>query len=424
MRILVLSNLYPPNVIGGYERLCFEVTTALAAAGHEIVVLTSDYGGAVAEYPGQRVLRDLRLLTGPDIYTPFPGTPEDRAAIGVTNLAILHRVLEEVRPDVVFAWNLFFLDASMLKALEESRFRTVVMLTDNWLLVMRNPEFVSAYFRDMVHGPHPFVPPPEPAPAPPPSLLHRVVARVRRLAGRAPMPGLEAIFGAAFVRDLYAAGGSRFPRHRVIHNGVKQSGHAAAPTVDRTGLVEAGTLNLLFAGRMVDLKGAHTAVAAMPLLDPAALGVDRIQLTLLGDMQDAAYMTQLQDAIAQSGQAGTILLRPTVAESALPALFNAHDIYLFPSLYEPFSLTLIHAMALGIPTIASRTGGNPEIMRDDESGLLFDKGDASGLAAAITRMARDGALRARLAEGGRHSASRFTFERMVAEMAEFLASRA
>ena len=68
MRILVLSNLYPPNVVGGYERLCFEVTAGLAAMGHEMVVLTSRYGGKVADYPGQ-VVKTRRLrsatLTGP-----------------------------------------------------------------------------------------------------------------------------------------------------------------------------------------------------------------------------------------------------------------------------------------------------------------------------------------------------------------------
>ena len=152
MRILVLSNLYPPNVIGGYERLCFEVTSGLAEAGHEMMVLTSRYGGKVASYPGQHVLRELDLLTGADIYTPFAGTEQDRAAINRQNLATLTRVLAEQKPDVVFAWNLFFLDVSLLHALEQSGMRTVVMLTDNWLLVMRNPIFVSDYFQNVVHG--------------------------------------------------------------------------------------------------------------------------------------------------------------------------------------------------------------------------------------------------------------------------------
>ena len=418
MRILVLSNLYPPNVVGGYERLCFEVTAGLAEAGHEVVVLTSRYGGKVADYPRQRVLRQFDLLAGPDIYTPFAGTTEDRAAINQANLATLARVLAEVQPDVVFAWNLFFLDASILQALERGATRTVVMLTDNWLLVMRNPVFVHEYFRDVVHGEKALLPPPSP---PAPSLWQRALRRLGRGEPAKPASRLEAIFGAAFVRDLYAAGGSSFARHKVIHNGVRQDGHAGAPRVERSRLVAPGTLRLLFAGRLVDLKGAHTAVAALPLLDPAELGVSRVLLTLLGDAQDTAYMAQLHTAIAASGREADIELRPSVAEAALPELFNQHDLYLFPSLYEPFSLTLIHALALGIPTIASAIGGNVEIVEDGDSGVLFAKGNAVELAAAITRLATDGALRVRLAEGGRRSASRFTFERMVSEMAGFLA---
>ena len=55
--------------------------------------------------------------------------------------------------------------------------------------------------------------------------------------------------------------------------------------------------------------------------------------------------------------------------------------------------------------------------------MLFAKGNALALAAAITRLAGDGALRVRLADGGRQAARRFTFERMVGEMAEFLSRR-
>ena len=418
MRILILSNLYPPNVIGGYERLCFEVTSGLAAAGHDMVVLTSRYGGAVAHYPGQRILRAWDLLTGPDIYTPFPGTPEDRAAINLRNQDTLQRVLAEERPDVVFAWNLFFLDVSLLDALQLSGIRTVVMLTDNWLLVMRNPLYVHHFFQDVVFGDQK---PPAPPAVAKPGFLQRAKALFAPAAKHGtPKAGLEAVFGSAFMRDYYAAGGASFARHKVIHNGVRQGHYAGAQPPDRRVLVAPATLRLLFAGRLVDLKGAHTAVEALGLLDPAALGVARVTLTLLGDAQDKAYMERLANAIAASGRAADIDLRPSVAESDLPSLFNAYDIYLFPSLYEPFSLTLIHALALGIPTIASDIGGNVEIVREGESGALFRKGDPRALADAITRLATDGALRARLAEGGARVAAAFTFERMVSQMSDFL----
>lgn len=422
MRFLFLTNLYPPNAVGGYERICHDVATALVERGHEVHVLTSTYGtlggGKAAEQPGQSVRREWELLTGPDIYDPFPGTPEDRAAVNARNLATLRRTLEEVRPDRVFAWNLFFLDASILDELERGPHRAAVMLTDNWLLVMRNPQFVADFFRDVVHGAKPFVPPPQPSP------LRRMLRPVvRRVLGREQPPGLDAVFGAGFVRDFYAAGGVRFRRDAVIHNGVRDLRHGtgSAPP-DRTRLVEPGTLRLLFAGRLVELKGAHDAVAAMKLLDPASLGVQRVSLSLVGDGRDAAYMRQLQDAIAASGRGADITLAPAVPERELAALFDAHDVYVFPSLYEPFSLTLIQALACGIPTVASRAGGNPEIVRDGETGLLFEKGDPAGLARAVARLAQDPPLRARLARGGQEAGARFTSDRMVDGMERFLGS--
>lgn len=81
MHILALSNLFPPNVVGGYERLCHAVCSDLAARGHAVTVLTSDHGGKLAEYPGLTVRRDWRLHTGADIYTPYEGSEADSAAL-------------------------------------------------------------------------------------------------------------------------------------------------------------------------------------------------------------------------------------------------------------------------------------------------------------------------------------------------------
>lgn len=413
MRILVLSNLFPPNVVGGYERLCHAMCAELAARGHAVTVLTSRHGGKVAEYPGLTVLREWELRTGADIYAPYEGTAEDAAALAARNLAALHRALDAVRPDVVFAWNLFFLDAALLDALEAGPHRCVVMLTDNWLLVMRNPQFVATYFLNVVHGGAPFAPPPEP------TGWRAMLGRVRHRLGREePKRGLEAIFGSRFMRDFHAAGGIRFARERVVHNGVCLPDAGTPP--DRARLVHQGELRLLFAGRLVDLKGAHVAVAALARLDPAALGVARVVLTVVGDAQGAAYLARFHAAVAESGRAADVVLQPAVPEAALPALFAAHDIYLFPSLYEPFSLTLIHALASGIPTIASRAGGNPEIVAEGETGLLCQPGDAADLARAVARLARNPALRARVSRHGVEAARRFTFRRMADGMESFL----
>src|SRR5262245_61692272 len=102
MKILFLSNLYPPNDVGGYERLCFEVASALAARGHAVAVLTSTHGGKIADYPGQAVLRRLRLLTGETIYDGFRSCAKERQAINRKNIAITREVIAKIQPDVIF----------------------------------------------------------------------------------------------------------------------------------------------------------------------------------------------------------------------------------------------------------------------------------------------------------------------------------
>ena len=429
MRVLFVSNLYPPNVVGGYERLCFEVASAFAARGHDVHVLASGHGGGTAEYPGQTVRRSLWLLAGEEIYDPFPGDTAARDAVNRANLDALRDALAEARPDVVFAWNLFFLDRSFLAALGGCGLPVHVMLTDNWLLSMERPHHLARFFQEHVFGHAPFpLAAPAPPPAPPPvGLWGRLRSLTRPGAAApeaAPSPAAPerpaplrfpfgAVFGAAFVRDLYADAGVFFERSRVVHNGVRQEPRPDAAFRDRARLVQDGELRLLFAGRFVDLKGAHDAVAAMPLIRPEEAGVQRVRLTLLGDTRDAAYAERLRREVAANACADRIAIRPPVAEGELFDLFGQHDIYLFPSLYEPFSLTLIHALACGIPTAASRAGGNVEIVRDGESGVLFGKGDPADLARAVLRLARDPALRAGVSARGRAAAARFTFEAMV-----------
>ena len=437
MRVLVISNLYPPNVIGGYERLCFDVTARLVERGHHATVLTSAFGGKAADYPGQAIHRTLRLLVGSSIYAAFPGSDEERKAVNRGNIDVLRETLTAVRPDVVFAWNLFFLDRSFVSALGESRAPVVTMLTDNWLINMERPDFLAAFMREQIFGKLAV----SPQPAGPAGPVRDMRWWRRALGWRPASPAaatmpkgspaapasirfpISAVFGSNFVRDLYASSGIAFQDYLVVHNGVTQAARPAQDYLDRSRLVNEGELRLLFAGRLVDLKGAHTAVEALTLLAPSQVGGRQVRLTIVGDKLDASYLLRLNEAIASSGCAAQISMQDPVPEAELFELFQSHDIYLFPSLYEPFSLTLIHALACGIPTIASRAGGNVEIVQDRRSGLLFDAGDPVSLARAITSLAGDGGLRRRIAETGREVAAAFTFDAMVSKMEAFLQER-
>lgn len=411
MKILFISNLYPPNIIGGYERLCFEVATALVDAGHEVAVLTSGNDGALQGYRGQRLHRTLQLLVDPaDIYAPFPGTARERAAVSAGNVTRLQRTLALEQPDVVFAWNLYFLDPSFLTALDQAGPPVVFMLTDNWLIDALDPAFIGRFFRDHAFGGKPFA---------------EETQGWRKVFRRRPRPGLRfpfrhrAIFGSDFMRRLHEAAGIGFADSKVIHNGVRLAERADNAFADRTALRDPP--KLLFAGRLVELKGVHTIIEALPRLRETHPAVE---LTILGDAQDAAYRRRLGSLIDSAHLADRVEFRPPVAEDQLFEVFQQHDIYLCPSLYEPFSLTLIHALAASIPTVASDAGGNIEIVRDRETGLLFGRGNAERLAAAVRSLLEQPKLRHAVSVEARRVAAGFSFERMVGEMERYLAKRA
>jgi glycosyltransferase involved in cell wall biosynthesis len=88
------------------------------------------------------------------------------------------------------------------------------------------------------------------------------------------------------------------------------------------------------------------------------------------------------------------------ATSLVAEWLRAIDIFVLPSLSEAFSNSLMEAMACGCCAVASNVGGNPELVRDGETGLLFEPCDAAGLSAVLRTLVENESLRRRLATAG------------------------
>lgn len=166
MKILVVSNLYPPNAVGGYERLVAGIASALAGRGHAVRVLTSAYGGAAPGPEDVEVERTLRLLTGDTIYRPFSGTAEQRERLNRENSSLLSRKIELDRPEAILVGNLFFFDRTIVEPLRKQSDRVVYLLTDVWRIHFADDAALQDYFRRAVFKPSPGQAPLVPADAP------------------------------------------------------------------------------------------------------------------------------------------------------------------------------------------------------------------------------------------------------------------
>lgn len=402
MRVTFVSNLYPPNQVGGYEELCCEVATYFAIAGHTVSVLTSTHGGKTASQPRQLIHQALRLLVGDTIYQPFKGTRGRRETLVRQNNRALEDCIARDRPDVIFCWNLYGLDRALIDEFGKLEIPVVFMVTDNWLAGMTRPDFVGQYFKTVVHGDatdETFL-----APTPATAVLP---------------DNVSAVFGAEYMRRFYAAAGLVFKTSEVIHNGVLLDPAEPKP---RAPLDSAGTVRLLFAGRVVDVKGVHVAVRALGELARRAPGIDW-KLDIVGDLRDEPYHRRLVDIAQAQGVGDRLTFVGRVPADELPEVFASRDIFIFPSLYEPFSLTLIHALASGIPTVASNVGGNPEIVVEGQTGLLYPKEDAARLAERIIEMVEQPERTAQLGRSGRAAAQGFSNKRMIDSMIAHLQAR-
>lgn len=98
----------------------------------------------------------------------------------------------------------------------------------------------------------------------------------------------------------------------------------------------------------------------------------------------------------------------------IPALLNAMDVFIFPSRAEGFGATVIEAMAMGVACVSTRSDGTLDTVVEGETGLVFQGGDAEGLARSVESLLTDERLRGRIAENGyRQARERFNLDAMA-----------
>ncbi len=113
------------------------------------------------------------------------------------------------------------------------------------------------------------------------------------------------------------------------------------------------------------------------------------------------------------GLKGQVVFTGYVAPEEMPALYNAADLFVFPSLYEGFGLPVLEAMACGVPVVTSNVSSIPEVAGD--AALLVDPRDANALASAMEHALKDADVHSTLRQRGLERAATFSWEKAARE---------
>ena len=368
MRVLILSWEYPPLIEGGLARHVRKLAENLAAQGVDVHVLA-------------RGLEE---------------SPPEEEVDGV----LVHRVREPERPRGLseFVTWIEHMNADMLAAGVEvgDRYDFDLVHGHDWLVAVAGDHLAKRFrcpFVVTIHateyGRHQGWVDKHPQ-----SHIHGVE---RWMANRAERVITCSAYMREHVADIY---GLEEERIAVVPNGIDPSELVPVGDLDtlRTRFAEPDEKLVLLVGRLVYEKGFQLALEALPGL------IER-----LGDVRFVVAGSGTAEADLRR-QATELGLDPYgtflgwIGDDVLHSLYRIADLTVVPSLYEPFGLVALEAMASGCPCIVADTGGLREIVpEDDRVGLRFNGGDPEHLATMVERLLTDAPLRDRLvAEASEH----------------------
>lgn len=216
--------------------------------------------------------------------------------------------------------------------------------------------------------------------------------------------------------DVFDHFGAAETKTHVIHNGIDLEEYQSDPATDvleKHG-VDPARPYVLFVGRITRQKGIIHLVDAIPHIDP------EIQVVLLAGAPDTEMIAQeMKDSVAaaRTQRKGIIWIDEMLPRRETIQFYSHAAVFCCPSVYEPFGIINLEAMACRTAVVASRVGGIPEVVVPEETGILVDlelergtffprdpEGFSRDLAAGINRIARDPALARRMGEAGRKRA--------------------
>jgi glycosyltransferase involved in cell wall biosynthesis len=184
----------------------------------------------------------------------------------------------------------------------------------------------------------------------------------------------------------------------LVPNGVDLAAFPVAPIID------GGPLRLICVARLIERKGQHHLIAALRRLVEQGLDVT-LELVGEGDARAA------NEALARRlGLAERVTFAGYVPREQIATRYAAAHAFVLPSYNEGMSVATLEAMAAGLPTLVTRTGGAEELVAEGVTGEIFNWADVDSLTAHLRRLATDRARARQMGTAARTHAHGFTWE--------------
>lgn len=220
----------------------------------------------------------------------------------------------------------------------------------------------------------------------------------------------QIIVPSEYLQNILSTWGLRAERIHVIHNAVPLKTPADASAV----LDSTTAPRIVTAGRLVPWKGINGLITAMVSVHEK---IPNASLIVVGDGPERETLEKYAKArLPEGAVVFTGVQEPDVAL----AIYAQADVFVLNSTYEGLSHVLIEAMSLGRPIVATKAGGNMELIEDDKTGLLVSVGDSEKLAELILYLCQHKEKAKHLGATAKQRSLDFSQEKMLDATAEFL----
>ncbi len=352
MKLLLITNLYPPQELGGYGRSMADFAWGLRELGHSVNIICSDapYLESNSSFNNENINRNLLLKGSFRHGVQHILDPHKRKQIDNHNNALLYRLITENSWDGILIGNIDLIGYEILDTLTKSE-----------LPILHHIGFMDPPF-ESIHLPS--------------AKNYKVVA------------SSEAV-KKALIKTNFAKQSSPvvYPGARVELYGQEATKRPLPPLPN-------GTFNsplcISYAGLLMATKGLHTLIEAIVKLKQRSI----FTRTLIagGDFQEG-YQEVLKNYLEENKLDDSVYFTGSLERNQLARFFRLNHVFVFPSIYpEAFGIVQAEAMASGLALITSGVGGSKEVLKEGITGFSFHEGNSDELCKKLTLLIKDNRL--------------------------------